>query len=53
MQEVRLVTTPPEHNAAFVVAMEDVLEVYSRLYDESFPVVCMDEKPLQLIADAR
>lgn len=33
--------------------MEDILEVYSRPYDEKFPVVCMDEKPLQLLADAR
>ena len=33
--------------------MEDVLEVYRRPYDEKFPVVCMDEKPLQLLADAR
>ena len=33
--------------------MEDVLEVYRRPYDKNFPVVCMDEKPLQLLADAR
>ena len=33
--------------------MEDVLEVYSRPYDERHPVVCMDEKPLQLLAHAR
>jgi hypothetical protein len=33
--------------------MEDVLEVYSRPYNENYPVVCMDEKPLQLLADAR
>lgn len=33
--------------------MEDVLEVYSRPYNEDYPVVCMDEKPLQLLADAR
>jgi len=33
--------------------MEDVLEVYSRPYDKDFPVVCMDEKPLQLLSDAR
>jgi hypothetical protein len=33
--------------------MEDVLEVYHRPYDERFPVVCMDEKPYQLLADAR
>ena len=33
--------------------MEDVLEVYSRPYDERCPVVCMDEKPVQLLAEAR
>jgi hypothetical protein len=33
--------------------MEDVLEVYHRPYDKRFPVVCMDEKPYQLLADAR
>lgn len=33
--------------------MEDVLEVYSRPYDPERPVVCMDEKPLQLLAEAR
>ena len=33
--------------------MEDVLEVYSRPYNERIPVVCMDEKPVQLLAQAR
>jgi DDE superfamily endonuclease len=33
--------------------MEDVLAVYARPYDPSRPVVCMDEKPYQLLADAR
>jgi hypothetical protein len=33
--------------------MEDVLEVYSRPYCASLPVVCMDEKPQQLLCDAR
>ena len=33
--------------------MEDVLSVYSRKYDEKFPVICMDEKPVQLLMDAR
>ena len=33
--------------------MEDVLGVYARPYDAAFPVVVMDEKPLQLLADAR
>ena len=33
--------------------MEDVLEVYHRPYDPAFPVVCMDEKPYQLLGHAR
>ena len=44
---------PKEQSADFAACMEDVLEVYSRPYDKRFPVVCMDEKPLQLLADAR
>jgi len=40
---------PPEQNADFVAKMEDVLAVYQRPYDEDFPVVCMDEKPYQLL----
>jgi hypothetical protein len=34
---------PPEGSAAFVAAMEDVLEVYHLAYDPDYPVVCMDE----------
>lgn len=33
--------------------MEDVLDVYGLPYDEKRPVVCMDEKPYQLLGDAR
>lgn len=44
---------PPQQNAAFVAAMEDVLEVYSRPYDSQYPVVCMDEQPIELHLDAR
>ena len=44
---------PSKNNAAFVAAMEDVLEVYSRPFDNRRPVVCMDEKPVQLLAEAR
>ena len=29
--------------------MEDVLEVYSRPFDSERPVICMDEKPFQLL----
>lgn len=31
--------------------MEDVLEVYTRPYDERFPQICMDESGKQLISD--
>jgi len=44
---------PPQQNAAFVACMEDVLDVYQKPYDEEFPVVCMDEKPYQLLSDVR
>ena len=33
--------------------MEDVLAVYSRPYDHQRPVVCMDEKPYQLLDHVR
>ena len=33
--------------------MEDVLDVYELPYDEKCPVVCMDEKPYQLLGEAR
>jgi len=44
---------PPKQNAAFVAAMEDVLEVYKRPYDPKRPVVCMDEQPTQLLKETR
>ncbi len=44
---------PSQGSAAFVAAMEDVLDVYERPYDTRVPVVCMDETSLQLLADAR
>lgn len=31
--------------------MEDVLEVYHRPYDPKHPMICMDEKPVQLIKE--
>jgi hypothetical protein len=44
---------PPEQNSQFVASMEQVLDVYKRQYDKSFPVVCMDESPKQLIRETR
>ena len=44
---------PPEANAAFVAAMEDVLEVYHRPHDRDYPVVCVDETLKQLVVETR
>jgi len=44
---------PPGADAAFVAAMEDVLEVHHRPYDPSCPVVGLDEGGKQLIGDVR
>jgi len=41
---------PPESDAEFVCAMENVPAVYKRPYDPSRrPVVCFDEKSKQLV----
>ena len=42
---------PPEANAAFVAAMEDVLAVCHLPCDPLFPVVCMDESNKQLVGE--
>jgi len=44
---------PPDANAEFVANMEEVLEVYERPYDPDYPVVCMDEQPVQLLNETR
>ncbi len=44
---------PPDQNSSFVANMEKVLDVYKRLYNPKFPVVCMDESPKQLIKETR
>lgn len=44
---------PPQANAEFVCAMEDVLEVYTRPYDPARPVVCLDELSKQWVAETR
>lgn len=40
---------PPKENGQFVANMENVLGIYKRPYDQRFPVVCMDEQPVQLL----
>ena len=44
---------PPEQNVAFVAHMEDILDLYHRPYDPGVPVVCMDERPAQLVKETR
>ena len=44
---------PPDQNADFVAAMEDVLEVYQRPRDPLRPLVCLDEQSKQLIEETR
>ena len=44
---------PPEANAGFVAAMEDVLDTYQRPRDPDRPLVCLDETSKQLIVETR
>ena len=45
--------TPKEQDAEFVLHMEDVLGIYKKEYNPHIPVVCMDEKPIQLLGEIR
>jgi transposase len=40
-------------DAEYIEKKEDVLDVYERSYDDKKPVVCLDEKPVALMSDAR
>jgi len=44
---------PPEADAEFIAAMEDVLDTYEQPYDADYPVLCMDEQPVQLHKEIR
>jgi len=44
---------PPLQDADFVAKMEDVLEVYREPYNAEIPVICLDEKPYQLLDERR
>jgi hypothetical protein len=43
----------PELTDEFKERLEDVLDIYEKPYDENKPVVCVDEKPIQLLDDVR
>ena len=44
---------PPDANAGFVAAMEDVLETYQKPRDPDRPLVCLDESSKQLTVETR
>jgi hypothetical protein len=44
---------PPGQSAAFVAAMERVLDLYAEPYDAARPVVCLDERPCALVGEGR
>lgn len=44
---------PPKANAEFVARMEDVLALYERPYNSGYPILCMDERPVQLVKETR
>ena len=44
---------PPLENSSFVACMEDILDLYQQPYDADYPLVCMDEKPYQLLEEKR
>src|SRR5450631_1798123 len=44
---------PPKADAEFAASMEEVLDVYARPYDAGYPVLCMDEQPIQLLKETR
>src|SRR5438552_5892645 len=43
----------PKVDAEFVARMEDVLDLYAEPYEAAQPVVCFDEKPVQLLDEVR
>jgi hypothetical protein len=44
---------PKESSASFVANMENILGIYKRAYNPQIPVLCMDEKPIQLLGEIR
>jgi hypothetical protein len=44
---------PPKANGEFVAAMENVLDTYVLPYDPRYPVLNMDEQPVQLLNETR
>ena len=43
----------PELTEEYINRMEDLLDLYEKKYNKNYPVVCLDEKPIQMIEDTR
>lgn len=50
-QRVAYWVIPPKSNGEFAAAMENIIATYEKAYDPEYPVVCMDEQPVQLLDD--
>jgi hypothetical protein len=44
---------PPEADSEFIASMEEVLDTYEEPYNSDYPVLCMDEQPVQLHKEVR
>ena len=51
--DLNLGTPLSEDDAEFVAAMDQILEAYARPYDEQHPVLCIDERSVQLMRQTR
>jgi hypothetical protein len=52
-RKIQYWVVPPKADSEFVASMEGVLDTYAMPYNESVPVVCMDEQPVQLLKETR
>jgi len=43
----------PKLNQEYIDRMEDLLDLYERPYNSKEPVLCLDERPIQLLSDMR
>lgn len=43
----------PHQNAAIVACMEDILDLYQQPFNDSLPIICMDEKTQQLLCETK
>ncbi len=44
---------PPEADPEFIASMEEILDTYEEPYDPNYPLLCMDEQPVQLHKETR